>query len=361
MDKGREPASYTLGRRRILLASATLAAASALGMGGAIPAAHSQAPSSSTGKKPNIIFVLMDNLGYGEPGCYGGGITRGAPTPRIDQLAVFLGLVNAGMSVLVFLVIVLFTGRQLARLGVPKMNRVYPALEVLTFGILTISPSLPAGVLANISYNPFKYGIDDPVMTMNYNAIRHRFVGRVRVFIDGMIFPLGLASAGLLLLGFSGWLDLRVVAAFGLALSMVLLALHWNIGRQYASGLIEMLRDGAVELDQVDHGLRLPSEQIDEIRAMLAGDPRTALMGLEMAARCDAKVPPDEIAKALAKIPMPQARRILTQVATSGIEARRDVVEQLAETGPQGIRRLAWEHILCEGAATAARAAAARG
>jgi len=37
--------------------------------------------------KPNIVFVLMDNLGYGEPGCYGGGITRGAPTPRIDQLA----------------------------------------------------------------------------------------------------------------------------------------------------------------------------------------------------------------------------------------------------------------------------------
>lgn len=37
--------------------------------------------------KPNIVFVLMDNLGYGEVGVYGGGITRGAPTPRIDQLA----------------------------------------------------------------------------------------------------------------------------------------------------------------------------------------------------------------------------------------------------------------------------------
>jgi arylsulfatase A-like enzyme len=39
------------------------------------------------GKKPNIVFILMDNLGYGEPGCYGGGILRGAPTPRIDKLA----------------------------------------------------------------------------------------------------------------------------------------------------------------------------------------------------------------------------------------------------------------------------------
>jgi arylsulfatase len=38
-------------------------------------------------QKPNILFVLMDNLGYGELGCYGGGALRGAPTPRIDTLA----------------------------------------------------------------------------------------------------------------------------------------------------------------------------------------------------------------------------------------------------------------------------------
>src|SRR5206468_10977826 len=37
--------------------------------------------------KPNIVFILMDNLGYGEVGCYGGGILRGAATPRIDKLA----------------------------------------------------------------------------------------------------------------------------------------------------------------------------------------------------------------------------------------------------------------------------------
>ena len=37
--------------------------------------------------KPNILFILVDNLGYGELGVYGGGVTRGAPTPRIDKLA----------------------------------------------------------------------------------------------------------------------------------------------------------------------------------------------------------------------------------------------------------------------------------
>src|SRR3984893_6830258 len=38
-------------------------------------------------KNPNIVLMLMDNLGYRELGVYGGGILRGAATPRIDALA----------------------------------------------------------------------------------------------------------------------------------------------------------------------------------------------------------------------------------------------------------------------------------
>lgn len=46
-----------------------------------------QAQDNAAAAKPNILFILMDNLGYGEVGVYGGGITRGAPTPEIDALA----------------------------------------------------------------------------------------------------------------------------------------------------------------------------------------------------------------------------------------------------------------------------------
>ena len=37
--------------------------------------------------RPNIVLVFMDNFGWGELGVYGGGILRGAATPRIDSLA----------------------------------------------------------------------------------------------------------------------------------------------------------------------------------------------------------------------------------------------------------------------------------
>jgi arylsulfatase len=37
--------------------------------------------------KPNVVVMMVDNLGWGELGVYGGGELRGAPTPRLDKLA----------------------------------------------------------------------------------------------------------------------------------------------------------------------------------------------------------------------------------------------------------------------------------
>ncbi len=37
--------------------------------------------------RPNIILMVADNMGYMDPGCYGGGAVLGAPTPRMDQMA----------------------------------------------------------------------------------------------------------------------------------------------------------------------------------------------------------------------------------------------------------------------------------
>ena len=69
--------------------------------------------------KPNILLILADNLGWGELGCYGGGILRGAPTPNIDNLA------SEGIQFLNFNVesdcvptrAALMTGRQAIRTG----------------------------------------------------------------------------------------------------------------------------------------------------------------------------------------------------------------------------------------------------
>jgi len=43
-------------------------------------------------KKPNILFIVSDDTGYGDLGPYGGGAGRGMPTPNIDKMA------DAGMT-----------------------------------------------------------------------------------------------------------------------------------------------------------------------------------------------------------------------------------------------------------------------
>ena len=81
--------------RRTLLKGAGGLALGSLGLGGAdrltpraaaAPAFQEATPGAAS-TRPNILFILMDNFGYGELGCYGGGLTRGAATPRIDSLA----------------------------------------------------------------------------------------------------------------------------------------------------------------------------------------------------------------------------------------------------------------------------------
>ena len=38
----------------------------------------------ATAPRPNVVFIVADDLGYGELGCYGG---RDIPTPQLDALA----------------------------------------------------------------------------------------------------------------------------------------------------------------------------------------------------------------------------------------------------------------------------------
>lgn len=84
----------------------------------------------SAAERPNVVLMMADNLGYGEVGCYGGGILRGAATPRID------GLAAAGTRLLNYNVesqctpsrSALLTGRFAIRSGtvrVPKGEKAY--------------------------------------------------------------------------------------------------------------------------------------------------------------------------------------------------------------------------------------------
>jgi len=53
----------------------------------AVVALGSAVPAQAQAQRPNILFIVSDDTGYGDLGPYGGGEGRGMPTPSFDRLA----------------------------------------------------------------------------------------------------------------------------------------------------------------------------------------------------------------------------------------------------------------------------------
>jgi hypothetical protein len=76
-----------VNRRNLLLGSSTLAAASALGDGLAVRVAQAQQQPAAapSGSKPNILFIMGDDIGWFNVSAYNMGV-MGYRTPNIDRI-----------------------------------------------------------------------------------------------------------------------------------------------------------------------------------------------------------------------------------------------------------------------------------
>ena len=137
-------------------------------------------PQPESGGNPNILFILVDNLGYGELGVYGGGMTRGAPTPRIDKLASEgLRLTNMNMEAQCTPSrSSLLTGRYAVRSGTHSVP--FGGVEDgLTQWEVTMAESLSATGYATALYGKWHLGSHDGRLP-NDSVIRHKLCRRNR-------------------------------------------------------------------------------------------------------------------------------------------------------------------------------------
>jgi arylsulfatase A-like enzyme len=140
-----------LNRRDILLGSTTLAAASALGASAPITVARAQ-PTPS-GRKPNILFIMGDDIGWFNVSAYNMGV-MGYRTPNIDRIgkegAVFTDWYGqqsctAGRAAFV-------TGQSPIRTGLTKVG--LPGAEL---GLGPLDPSV-ADVMKSLGYATGQFG-----------------------------------------------------------------------------------------------------------------------------------------------------------------------------------------------------------
>jgi Sulfatase len=76
-----------LNRRRVLLGGTTLAAASTLNASGPLQILQAQAQPAPSGQRPNILFIMGDDIGWFNIGAYHQGIMA-SRTPNLDKLAI---------------------------------------------------------------------------------------------------------------------------------------------------------------------------------------------------------------------------------------------------------------------------------
>ncbi|NNM30612.1 MAG: sulfatase-like hydrolase/transferase, partial [Akkermansiaceae bacterium] len=120
----------------------------------------------AAGEKPNIVFILADDLGYGELGSYGQGKIR---TPHLDQLAregMRLTRHYTGAPVCAPARCVLMTGRHLGHAeirnnGDSGKGGPFPGQRPITAGAVTIAEVLQAAGYATGGFGKWGLGPTD--------------------------------------------------------------------------------------------------------------------------------------------------------------------------------------------------------
>ncbi|MDY7012505.1 MAG: HEAT repeat domain-containing protein, partial [Cyanobacteriota bacterium] len=244
-----------------------------------------------------------------------------------QHLTRFLGLMRVANNILPFFILYLVTRPLIARLGVSRMNLVYPLTTIASFTGLATHLNLPAAVLCNFNADGLDDSLNQPIHNLNYNAVPYGMVGRVRAISNGLVYSVGLAIAGLLLWVSKSVLTPLEIAYVGIALSVIFLLARYLMGQSYLRSLLTLLRSGTIELEQVGEGFtRLPAQYRPQILSLLtSGDRLEQNLGLELARRTEQ---PSQFLPEI-DVLLPEADRIL----------ERSLIKFFATTGDPAINR----------------------
>lgn len=168
-----------------------------------------------------------------------------------EALASFFGVYLAVTNGIEIVVARVVTPALLRRLGIAQANLVHPLLTLLTFGALAVDPRLVVGVLARANRELLDNSLASTVRSLAYNALPFRFRGRMRAFLEGMVYYASMSVAGLALLLIDGRLEHRALCAVGIAAAALYFFANLRVRREYLRSLVAELRSGRLDLDAV--------------------------------------------------------------------------------------------------------------
>jgi HEAT repeat protein len=203
-----------------------------------------------------------------------------------SKLTGFLGLMRIVISLIQVVFLYGITRPLLKRVGVARLNAIYPVTTLLSLGGLLLNFNLAAAIGLQINGDALYKAINLPIHQLNYNGIPHQYIGRIRALSDGLIYSLGLTVAGVVLWLCNLYLSLEQIATFAATLTCILLLVRLPMGKFYISSLEAMIRTDTINLDDFsEEKTQLPPQSSNLIREFLTNSDRyTQIKGLELAA-----------------------------------------------------------------------------
>jgi AAA family ATP:ADP antiporter len=174
--------------------------------------------------------------------------------PNTDDLAMFFGTFNMIAGLMSLLLQLLLTGRVLRTMGVGPALFIVPTAMLMGSAGVFLLGTLVAAAALKASDQVLRYSIDKATVELLYLPVSSAHTFRVKSFIDTVVYRLGDASGGLLVLLFAavlGWPPARV------SLVAIVLIGGWMVAafvarRQY----VENLR-ASIHQHRVDHERQL--------------------------------------------------------------------------------------------------------
>jgi hypothetical protein len=238
------------------------------------------------------IISLMAIVGFLDVmiGSMGGVLTYNVYAvafPDEQRLTQVLGTLKGVLAVVQVGVITFVTGPLVQRLGIARMNAIYPLTTLASLFGLAVKPSLPVAFGASFNWDAVASGLANPVENLTYNAVPPRFLGRVRSVSEGMLQPVGLTVGGICSCCMVERWTLAQIAwmAVGAERRCTSRSAFWR-GRKYVDALARRSSASAVDFSA---GLTASALQVPRVRRrgrplLVTPTPRARAFGLELAA-----------------------------------------------------------------------------
>lgn len=164
-----------------------------------------------------------------------------------DRLTAFYGYYSGVFYLFTFMIQMFAVNKILSRFGVGNVLLIFPSIVLSGFSSLIVYLQLGSAIYAKLTRDVVGNSLVDTAYPLLFNPVERKMRGRTISFIEGVVIPLGIATAGGTLIFFKD-LNPQILCIIGLVLTGIWLLMSLNLRKEYVRTLLATLRDTSFDV-----------------------------------------------------------------------------------------------------------------